>query len=83
MKTVLALIPAAGLGRFPADEEAEMMADYGIKDVACDDLRRGVLVGTVDLYRCDGDRWHLQDPRRATRFVKPTRQPQPVWFKPI
>jgi hypothetical protein len=28
-------------------------------------------------------RWHLVDVERAKRFRKPTRQPQPVWFKPF
>ena len=33
----------ASLGRYPANEEADMMAEYGIDDVACDDLPRGVI----------------------------------------
>jgi hypothetical protein len=44
----------ASLGRYSADEESEMMADYGIDDVACDDLPRGVIIGTVELHDCDG-----------------------------
>src|SRR5262245_52594411 len=38
----------ASLGRYAAKEEAEMMAGYGIRDVACDSLPRGVIVGSVD-----------------------------------
>jgi hypothetical protein len=73
----------AGLGRYSAEKEADMMEEYGIRDVACDDLPRGVLVGTVDLYDCDGGEWHVRDPRRAEKPVGPTNQPQPVWFKPF
>jgi hypothetical protein len=36
----------AGLGRYSAADEAEMMAQYGIRGVDCDDLPRGVLVGS-------------------------------------
>lgn len=42
----------ASLGRYSAEDEAEMMADYGIDDVSCDELPRGVIVGTVDLHHC-------------------------------
>ena len=73
----------ASLGRYPAAEEAAMMAEYGIDDVTCDDLPRGVIVGTVDLYDCDGGEWHVRGPERATRLRKPKNHPQPVWFKPF
>jgi hypothetical protein len=43
----------ASLGRYSAEDEAEMMAEYGIDDVACDDLPRGVIIGTVELHDCD------------------------------
>src|SRR6185503_6920218 len=48
----------ASLGRSPADAEAEMMAGYGIRDVACDSLPRGVIVGSVELVDCDDGDWH-------------------------
>lgn len=73
----------ASLGRYSAQDEAEMMADYGIKDVTCDDLPRGVLVGSVELYKCDGGDWHVRKPERAEKLVQPTKQPQPVWFYPF
>jgi hypothetical protein len=60
-----------------------MMAEYGIRDVACDDLPRGVLVGTVDLFDCDGGEWYVHSPRRAANLRKPKNQPQPVWFIPF
>ena len=73
----------ASLGRYSAQEEAEMLADYGIDDVACDDLSRGVLVGTVELFDCDGGKWHVRNPVRLTKLPKPARHPQPVWFNPF
>lgn len=73
----------ASLGRYSTQDEAEMMNDYGIKDVTCDDLPRGVLVGSVELYKCDGGDWHVRNPKRAEKLVQPTKQPQPVWFYPF
>ena len=77
----------ASLGRYTPEEEAEMMAGYGIEDVACDDLPRGVLIGTVDLWDCtwtEGDfHWHVRNPERAKRLQKPTKHPQPSWFNPF
>lgn len=69
--------------RYPADEEEAMMHEYGIADVACAALPRGVLLGTVDLWKCDGGHWYIQDPRRARRLLRPTRKPQPKWFYPF
>jgi hypothetical protein len=73
----------AAKGRYSAAKEAELMTMYGIEDIACDDLSRGVLIGTVDLYDCDGGNWHVRQPERAKTLRKPTKQPQPVWFNPF
>jgi hypothetical protein len=73
----------AALGRDSVEYESEMMAFYGIKDVACDDLPRGVLVGTVDLFDCDGSEWHLRKRERADKLVPPLTQPHPAWFYPF
>ena len=73
----------AAQGRYSARDEARMMKNYGIKDVACDALPRGVLVGTVELFDCDGGKWHLRKPERARRLLKPKNHPQPVWFNPF
>jgi hypothetical protein len=73
----------ASLGRYSKAIEAEMMDEYEIDDIACDELPRGVLVGTVELHDCDGEEWHLREPKRETRLCKPTKQPQPVWFNPF
>jgi hypothetical protein len=77
----------AAKGRFSPEKEAEMMAGYKIKDVACDELRRGVLIGTVELFDCTGDEgeyeWHVRKPERAKKLLKPTGRPQPAWFNPF
>jgi hypothetical protein len=72
----------AARGRHPAAAEAIMMKAYGIRDVTCDDLDRGVLVGTLDLYDGDGGKWYFRDPRRAEKLVRPRNPPQPGWFYP-
>jgi len=73
----------ASLSRYSTEDEADMMTEYRIKDVTCDELPRGVLVGSVELYDCDGGDWHLRNPQRAKKLVRPKNQPQPVWFKPF
>jgi hypothetical protein len=73
----------ASLGRYEPDEEAGMLEEYEIDDVSCDDLPRGVLIGSVELYDCDEGEWYLRDPKRLDTPVKPTKHPQPVWFNPF
>jgi len=73
----------ASLGRYSRDIESEMMHEYEIGDVKCDELPRGVIVGTVDLYDCDDCDWYLSSPIRAKCLEKPIAQPQPVWFYPF
>jgi hypothetical protein len=77
----------AALGRYSADDEAAMMAGYRIADCVCDELARGVLVGSVELYDCTGKdedfHWHVRNPERAKRPRKPTNRPQPSWFFPF
>lgn len=73
----------ASEGRYAQDVEEEMMAEYGITDVSCDDLLRGVIVGSVDLYNCDGGEWYLRNPQRLEVHLKPKNHPMPVWFYPF
>ncbi len=77
----------ASLGRYPDDEEADMMADYGIDDVACDDLPRGVLIGTVELWDCTGAAgnysWHVRNPERVEVLVVVAGQPAPSLFSGV
>lgn len=78
----------AGLGRYPAGVEADMVREYGLRGIVCDELPRGVIVGTVELVDCtlgsDGQyQWHLRKPKRATRLRAPKKHPQPGWFWPF
>src|SRR4051812_31580105 len=48
---------------------------------------RGVVVGTVEISHCTRRgqtwRWHLCNPMRLKRPIRPKRHPQPVWFRPF
>ena len=89
----------AGLNRIEAEEEARIVAQFGI-DV--DGLPRGVLVGTVEIVGCrplemsdstaacftidqtDGFfAWLLVRPERAETPQAPEKHPQPVFFNPF
>jgi hypothetical protein len=73
----------ASLGRYAGEDEVEMMEKYGIDDATCDELPRGVLIGTVELYDCDGGEWMLREPQRESVLRKPEKHPQPIWFNPF
>ena len=77
----------ASFWRYTTQEEAEMMKMYGMSDVKCDDLPRGILIGTVEIWDCTGkDRdfhWHVRNPQRAEKMLKPTNHPQSIWFDPF
>jgi hypothetical protein len=71
----------ASLGRWPATEEAEWAEEFGI-DI--EGLPRGVLVGDVELYDCQGEgEWLFRLPERLATPAKPERHPNPVWFRPF
>lgn len=48
-----------------------------------DKLPRGVIIGTVELYDCDGGDWYLRDPKRLAEPIRPAKHPQPIWFYPF
>lgn len=77
----------ASYTRYSADEEEEMMQEYGMEDVACEKLLRGVIIGTVDLHDCSGEpgdhHWHLQNPQRLKKPRTPDNHPKPTWFTPF
>jgi len=77
----------ASLNRYHVEEEAEMLAKVGIGDVNADDLARGVLLGTVELWNCTGSdgkyEWHLCSPERAAELLKPTKRSTTIWFNPL
>ena len=52
------------------------------------DLPRGVIVGSAVIEAVTpgdggGFRWHLAGVERAAALRKPTRHPQPAWFRPF
>ncbi|HQR05176.1 MAG TPA: ASCH domain-containing protein [Gemmatales bacterium] len=66
-----------------ADDLPHWVKKYGFEKVNLDELPRGVVVGSVELYRCDGGEWHLRHPVRAKTLRRPTGRPQPIWFTPF
>lgn len=54
-------------------------------------LLTGVIVGTAEIVDCrfvDDPvdpyyEWHLKNPKRLKRPIKPVNKPQPVWFNPF
>ena len=73
----------ASLGRYGDDAESEMLQEFGIADVEADDLPRGVIIGSVELYDSDEGEWYLRNPQCAEKFVEPVNRPNPVWFYPF
>ena len=73
----------ASLGRYSNAEETEMLEEFDITDVEADDLPRGVIIGSVELYDSNEGEWYLRAPKRAETFVEPVNRPNPVWFYPF
>lgn len=69
--------------RIPVEDVPGWMKKYGMEKERYDDLPRGVLVGSVELYKCDGGEWHLRHPQRARTLLIPKNRPQPIWFRPF
>ena len=52
------------------------------------DFPNGVIVGTVEIVDCTlnpngGYKWHLANPKRLPKPIKPDHKGQPVWFIPF
>jgi hypothetical protein len=52
------------------------------------DFPNGVIVGSVEIVDCTvnsggGYKWHLANPKRLRRPVRPDNKGQPVWFIPF
>jgi hypothetical protein len=77
----------ASQGRYRAEEESEILKSCGMEGLTCDDLPRGVLIGTVELWDCTGSgrkyEWYFRNPERAVELLKPTKHPQAQWFNPF
>jgi hypothetical protein len=71
----------ASLGK---TDKSQWQREFTVEEVEA--LPKGVLVGTVEIGKCvskgGGYEWHLLNPKRLSKPVKPKNQPQPVWFTP-
>ncbi len=52
------------------------------------DFPNGVIAGTVEIVDCTlnsggGFKWHLANPKRLPKPIKPDNKGQPVWFTPF
>lgn len=66
-----------------AEDLPHWVKKYGFEKVNLEELPRGVVVGSVDLYDSVGGEWHLRNPIRAKVLRPPTGRPQPIWFTPF
>jgi hypothetical protein len=73
--------------RLAPEEEADWLGEYDINDVSSDELPRGVIIGTVELWDCtDNGRvfnWHFRHPERESDLVAPKNKPMGIWFNPF
>lgn len=61
---------------------------YKAMDQEPGDFPNGVIVGTVEIVDCTvnssgGYKWHLANPKRLPKPIKPDNKGQPVWFIPF
>jgi hypothetical protein len=61
---------------------------YKIMNKEPGDFPNGVIVGTVEIIDCTlnpvgGFVWHLANPKRLPKPIKPDNKGQPVWFIPF
>ncbi|HMP17210.1 MAG TPA: ASCH domain-containing protein [Gemmatales bacterium] len=69
--------------RIPVENISSCMKEYGMEQESYEDLPRGVLVGTVEVFDSREGEWYLRNPKRAEKLLKPKHRPQPVWFRPF
>jgi hypothetical protein len=75
----------ASLGRFSKEEEREEEEEAGFP---IDDLPRGLIIGSVELYDCveseySDYEWLFRNPQRLAQPLPPKTHPMPVWFHPF
>lgn len=77
----------ASLERLMPRDEIAWLGEYDIDDMSGDELPRGVIVGTVELFDCTFDgtvySWHFRHPERATELIAPKNKPMGIWFTPF
>jgi len=70
-----------------ASKTPRPIEDWREAELQPGDLPIGVLVGTVEIVGCSGKpgdyEWHLANPKRFRKPIKPKRRPQPAWFYPL
>ncbi len=70
-----------------ASKSPRPIEDWKGMDMRPGDLPTGVIVGTVEVVGCTGRpgdyKWHLSNPQRLSRRLKPRKHPQPIWFYPF
>ena len=73
--------------RLNPQEEAGWLGEYDIADMSSDELPRGVIIGTVELYDCTDEGqvfgWHFRHPERESKPLVPKNKPMGIWFNPF
>lgn len=57
--------------------------DHDIYGMGVEGLPVGMIVGSVEIIAAEAGRWMLANPIRLKAPRKPTRHPQPVFFRPF
>ena len=77
----------ASHGQQSDQEEAAILQQYEIRDVVPKRLKRGMVLGTIELHACTTEdscyRWHFRNPERWKRPKLPERKAQGPWFTPF
>ncbi len=60
-----------------------MMDEYGIYDLQCDDLARGVIIRAGDPYDSDEGNWHMRNHIHETELIRPIAHSQTMSFPPF
>lgn len=73
--------------RLDPEEELDWLGEYDIENVSSDELPRGLIVGTVELFDCTYDgrnfSWHFRNAERAPELLAPKNKPMGIWFNPF
>src|SRR4051812_32296449 len=82
-------VPGSLRGTSGNDEPPAWMLELA-ELLILDKLPRGMIVGSAVIDKCDRGsaadghyHWHLSDVQRLASPIKPSRHPQPAWFRPF
>ncbi len=77
----------ASAKRLDSRQEADLISEFGLGDLPCDDIPGGVIIGTVVLSKCVANNekfdWHFQNPNHFKNPKPAKQQPTSVWFDPF